>query len=164
MNLITGLCSRLLVVRTLTTVHNTRIICYHVGWGSTCHFDSRLVCYEIGDSESSSSAEILQADYGGPRQNFNGQSYSWKNSGTLLIFATVMSSAMFIWDYLLTFRMEVDLVWKSRWNLTKALYLLQRYLPFIDTVWLVLYRQSDAFSIFLYSFFRRSNGGKFNED
>ena len=26
----------------------------------------------------------------------------------------------------------------------KGLYLFQRYLPFIDTVWLVLYRQSDV--------------------
>ena len=49
---------------------------------------------------------------------------------------------MFIWDYILTFRMEVDLVWKSKWNFMKGLYLFQRYLPFIDTIFLVLYRQS----------------------
>jgi len=55
----------------------------------------------------------------------------------------VASSAVFIWDYILTFRMEVDLVWRSKWNLMKGLYLLQRYLPFIDTIWLVLYRQMD---------------------
>jgi len=54
----------------------------------------------------------------------------------------VASSAMFIWDYVLTFRMEVDLVWKSKWNFMKGLYLLQRYMPFIDTVCLVLYRQT----------------------
>jgi len=55
----------------------------------------------------------------------------------------VASSAVFIWDYILTFRMEVDLVWRSKWNLMKGLYLLQRYLPFIDTIWLVLYRQTE---------------------
>jgi hypothetical protein len=69
---------------------------------------------------------------------------------------------MFIWDYILTFRMEVDLVWKSKWNFMKALYLFQRYLPFIDNVWLVLYRQFDISPILLCSFFLRSNGGKFD--
>jgi len=37
--------------------------------------------------------------------------------------------------------MEVDLVWKSKWNFMKGLYLFQRYLPFIDTVWRVLHLQ-----------------------
>ena len=69
---------------------------------------------------------------------------------------------MFIWDYILTFRMEIDLVWTSKWNFMKGLYLFQRYLPFIDTVWLVLYRRSDVSPILLCSFFLRSNGGKFD--
>jgi hypothetical protein len=42
----------------------------------------------------------------------------------------------------------------------KGLYLFQRYLPFIDTVLVLLYRQSDVSPIFLCSFFLRSNGGK----
>jgi len=46
----------------------------------------------------------------------------------------------------------------------KGLYLFQRYLPFIDNVWLVFYRQSDISPIFLCSFFYRSNGGKFDGD
>ncbi|KDR79853.1 hypothetical protein GALMADRAFT_222795 [Galerina marginata CBS 339.88] len=48
---------------------------------------------------------------------------------------------LFIWDYILTFRMEVDLVWASKWNFMKVLFLVQRYLPFVDTVGLVLYHQ-----------------------
>ena len=56
---------------------------------------------------------------------------------------------MFVWDYILTFRMEVDLVWKSKWTLMKGLYLFQRYLPFIDTVWLIVYCQCDASSILI---------------
>ena len=56
---------------------------------------------------------------------------------------------MFIWDFILTFRMEVDLVWKSKWTLMKALYLFQRYLPFFDTVGLVVYCQSYASSTLL---------------
>jgi len=63
--------------------------------------------------------------------------------------AIVASSAMFIWDYILTLGLEVDLVWKSKWNFMKGLYLLQRYLPFIDTIGLVLYCQFDPFPIFL---------------
>jgi Family of unknown function (DUF6533) len=62
---------------------------------------------------------------------------------------TVVASTMFIWDYILTFRMEVDLVWKSKWNFMKGLYLFQRYLPFIDTVCLILYCQFDVSPIFI---------------
>ena len=54
---------------------------------------------------------------------------------------------MFIWDYTLTFRMEVDLVWKFKWTLMKGLHFFQCYLPFFDTVGLVIYCQSDASSI-----------------
>ena len=75
-----------------------------------------------------------------------------------------MASTMLIWDYILTFRMEADLVWRSKWNFVKGLYLFQRYLPFIDTVWLVLYRQSDVSLIFFSSFFLRSSGGKSDRD
>ncbi|KIM36934.1 hypothetical protein M413DRAFT_31328 [Hebeloma cylindrosporum] len=52
---------------------------------------------------------------------------------------SVVSCAMFTWDYIITFGMEVDLVWKSNWSLMKVLYLIQRYLPFIDTAWLMVY-------------------------
>jgi hypothetical protein len=73
----------------------------------------------------------------------------WKDNPNLLIPATVAASTIFIWDYILTFGMEVDLVWKSKWNFMKGLYLFQRYLPFIDTAWLVLYRQHFTLSIVL---------------
>ena len=69
---------------------------------------------------------------------------------------------MFIWDYMLTFRMEIDFVWKSKWTFMKGLYLFQRYVPFIDTVWLVLYGQYDLLLIFWCSYFLSSNGGKFD--
>ena len=44
----------------------------------------------------------------------------------------------------------------------KGLYLFQRYLPFIDTVCLVLYCQCDLSLIFLYLLFLSSNRGKFD--
>ena len=60
---------------------------------------------------------------------------------------------IFLWDYIITFGMEVDLVWKSKWTFMKGLYLFQRYLTFVDPVWVILYRQSDLFPIFLCSCF-----------
>jgi hypothetical protein len=63
-----------------------------------------------------------------------------------------MACMMFLWDYILTFEMELNLVWKLKWNFMKGLYLFQRYLPFFDSIWLILARQSDVFSIFLCSF------------
>ena len=56
---------------------------------------------------------------------------------------------MFFWDYILTFGMEVDLVWKSKWNFMKGLYLFQRYLACIVPIQMVIYCQSDVFPIFL---------------
>lgn len=43
-------------------------------------------------------------------------------------------------DWLLTLEMEISLVWTSRWNVTKVLYFLTRYLPFIDSS-IVMYRK-----------------------
>jgi len=45
-----------------------------------------------------------------------------------------MACVMFLWDYILTFGMEVDLIWKSKWNFMKGLYLFQRYLPFANII------------------------------
>ena len=56
---------------------------------------------------------------------------------------------MFLWDYILTFEMEVDLVWKSKWNFMKGLYFIQRYLPFVEIICLVTTGQSDVVSYFL---------------
>ncbi|KAH9475769.1 hypothetical protein JR316_0011328 [Psilocybe cubensis] len=53
----------------------------------------------------------------------------------------VIAAALYIWDYLITFDMEVDLVWRSKWNTMKVLFLVQRYLPFADTVFLVLFQK-----------------------
>ena len=55
---------------------------------------------------------------------------------------------MFLWDYILTFGTEVDLVWKSKWNFMTGLYLFQRYLPFTHLIWLVS-RQPDVIVFYL---------------
>ncbi|KAF9033066.1 hypothetical protein BDZ89DRAFT_1131133 [Hymenopellis radicata] len=42
------------------------------------------------------------------------------------------SRALQLFDYFLTLSEEVELIWHARWNITKILYLLTRYLPFVD--------------------------------
>ena len=61
--------------------------------------------------------------------------------------------------------MEVELVWKSKWNFMKGLYLFQRYLPFIDIMTAFLTGQSDVVSYLpMLNFLYRSNGGNFDGD
>ncbi|KAF8636829.1 hypothetical protein AX17_003236 [Amanita inopinata Kibby_2008] len=55
-------------------------------------------------------------------------------------FMTLASMAVFVFDYLLTLPLEVDYVWKSRFNVVNTLYFITRYLPFID-VSIALYQQ-----------------------
>ena len=93
-----------------------------------------------------------------------GQFCYLKRNWAFLTLATVMACMMFFWDYILTFRIEVDLVWKSKWNWMKGLYLFQQYIPFTDIIWVVLKCESNLFPIFLCSFFPRSNGGYFGWD
>lgn len=45
----------------------------------------------------------------------------------------VASVALFVYDYAITFGMEVELIWMSPWNVMKILYLIQRYMPFVDS-------------------------------
>lgn len=97
-------------------------------------------------------------------QNFRGEFCHRRSNWALLTLETVMAYMMFLWDYILTFGMEVDVIWKSKWNFMKGLYLFQRYLPFTDLNWLVLERQSDMFPVFLFSFFIGQMGGVLTED
>ncbi|KAK7047760.1 hypothetical protein VNI00_006088 [Paramarasmius palmivorus] len=51
----------------------------------------------------------------------------------------VSSAALFLYDYVLTLDMEVELIWFAPMTWVKLLYLIQRYLPFVDTASLLLY-------------------------
>jgi len=42
----------------------------------------------------------------------------------------VASAVILLYDLILTLHLEISLVWFSRWNYTKVLYLLTRYIPF----------------------------------
>ncbi|KAF9448155.1 hypothetical protein P691DRAFT_775627 [Macrolepiota fuliginosa MF-IS2] len=52
----------------------------------------------------------------------------------------VASTTIMAFDWLLTFNMEFALIWNTKWNWTKILYLITRYMPFVDTS-LVTYHQ-----------------------
>ncbi|KAF8876332.1 hypothetical protein BD779DRAFT_166398 [Infundibulicybe gibba] len=41
-------------------------------------------------------------------------------------------AALLVFDHILTFGEEVELIWKSRWNLSKTVYLWQRYFALIS--------------------------------
>ncbi|KAF8887424.1 hypothetical protein CPB85DRAFT_1441729 [Mucidula mucida] len=58
----------------------------------------------------------------------------------IVTYFDVASTALLVHEYILTFEQEVTLIWPSAWNITKILYLLTRYLPFVDAV-LVLWHQ-----------------------
>ncbi|KAF8148279.1 hypothetical protein B0H34DRAFT_269153 [Crassisporium funariophilum] len=53
----------------------------------------------------------------------------------------VAACSIFLWDYLITIGMEVELIWSSQWSIIKVIYIVQRYLPFIDTIWLTVHYQ-----------------------
>jgi hypothetical protein len=52
-----------------------------------------------------------------------------------------VAAVAFLYDYALTFDTEVEQIWKAPWTPLKVAYLLQRYLPFFDTVYLSIVRE-----------------------
>ncbi|KAF8639307.1 hypothetical protein AX17_001588, partial [Amanita inopinata Kibby_2008] len=56
------------------------------------------------------------------------------------------SNTLFIYDFLLTFGQEVSLIWWSKWSIVKVLFLLSRYMPFVDII-VVTYHQFGTLSI-----------------
>jgi len=53
----------------------------------------------------------------------------------------VSAIATFIYDYILMLHLEVKLIWFSRWSYTKVLFLLLRYMPFVE-IYLALHNQT----------------------
>lgn len=52
----------------------------------------------------------------------------------LLSYACTMSAVLYIYDYLLTFKREVELIWKRRLTLPTLLYIFLRYLSFFNMI------------------------------
>ncbi|KAJ7625309.1 hypothetical protein DFH06DRAFT_1229113 [Mycena polygramma] len=59
----------------------------------------------------------------------------------------VASLAVLLYDYCLTLHLEVDLIWPSKWSLTKALFFLSRYSVAVDAPLLVYYAVARDISI-----------------
>ncbi|KAJ7611550.1 hypothetical protein DFH06DRAFT_156442 [Mycena polygramma] len=62
-------------------------------------------------------------------------------------YVDVASIAILFFDYLLTFNLEVALVWPSRWSISKALFLLSRYLPFFEVPFSLYYVFAESPSL-----------------
>ncbi|TFK64477.1 hypothetical protein BDN72DRAFT_901536 [Pluteus cervinus] len=50
------------------------------------------------------------------------------------------AATIYLYDLLLTLGLEVELIWSSKWCFLKAIYLIQRYLPLVDTLLLGRYQ------------------------
>lgn len=50
-----------------------------------------------------------------------------------------------VYDWLLTADSELTHVWSRRWGIIELLYLLSRYMPFVDTPVMLIYREVPAF-------------------
>ncbi|CAA7267799.1 unnamed protein product [Cyclocybe aegerita] len=60
-------------------------------------------------------------------------------AGVMTKMFDLAGAVIFIYDYLLTLGMEVEYVWPGPWTTIKVVYFIQRYIPFIDTMWIALY-------------------------
>ncbi|KAJ8093970.1 hypothetical protein PM082_009855 [Marasmius tenuissimus] len=66
--------------------------------------------------------------------------------GLITTHFNVAASCLFVYDFLLNFDLEYTHIWKSPRSLFKILFLVQRYLPFIDTVVFVQYYIAESTS------------------
>ncbi|KIK02602.1 hypothetical protein K443DRAFT_677455 [Laccaria amethystina LaAM-08-1] len=57
------------------------------------------------------------------------------------VLLAVAAAMLLVYDCSLTLGMEIEFVWSSPWGFMKVLYIVQRYLPFFDTIFLCLIHQ-----------------------
>ncbi|KAJ3513164.1 hypothetical protein NLJ89_g3104 [Agrocybe chaxingu] len=60
-------------------------------------------------------------------------------AGVMTKMFDLAGTVIFLYDYLLTLGMEVEYVWPGPWTTIKVVYFIQRYIPFIDTMWIALH-------------------------
>ncbi|KAF8638630.1 hypothetical protein AX17_002055 [Amanita inopinata Kibby_2008] len=56
----------------------------------------------------------------------------------IISYVDVATIALLVYDYLLTLPLEVAWIWQSRWTIVNALYLLMRYMPFVNVALILL--------------------------
>ena len=153
--------------KNFTDSWTSRRIYWHGGPSkSSGLFDLRIVCDETGERAFSIQVLLVfQADMIISGRMLNVNSLIREEIELFWPLATVVACMIFLWDYIITLGMEVDLVWKSKWNSMKGLYLFQRYLPFTDIMLVLVTGQCDVVSYLLMpNFFYRSNGGNSEGD
>ncbi|KAJ6456160.1 hypothetical protein C8R45DRAFT_582864 [Mycena sanguinolenta] len=65
----------------------------------------------------------------------------------VLTYMDVASVAILVFDYALTFDLEVSLVWRSKWSLPKVLFLLSRYSTVLDLPWVLYFGMTPVVSV-----------------
>ncbi|THH32838.1 hypothetical protein EUX98_g1348 [Antrodiella citrinella] len=59
----------------------------------------------------------------------------------------VASAALLVYDFILTFHSEVTLIWPSQWNPVKVLFVLTRYLPFVNMCLVLFYQTKENIDV-----------------
>ncbi|KAF9558715.1 hypothetical protein CPC08DRAFT_810078 [Agrocybe pediades] len=57
----------------------------------------------------------------------------------------MMGFSILVYDYIITLGMEIELVWSTRWNVVKTLFIVQRYIPFLDNFALWMYQDYGGY-------------------
>ena len=117
----------------LTSLRNLRIV-------TVCTPSCHPIKFSI-DAESPVLSRYLGHFSDIPNKLLNLASVSSRQHGTICNshscfftqpFIVTDLSAPKVYDYLLTFPLEISFVWPARWTAIKVLFLLTRYMPFVD--------------------------------
>jgi hypothetical protein len=62
----------------------------------------------------------------------------------ILKLKTVSSSVLFLYDWILMLSVELDVVWSEKLRPLNMLYIIQRYMPFVDTIGIISVGKDDV--------------------
>jgi len=65
----------------------------------------------------------------------------------IVSYADVAAATLLVWEYIVTLSSEITLVWPSRWGLLKILFILTRYLPFVDVPGILYTRLKPSITV-----------------
>ncbi|KAF9254513.1 hypothetical protein L218DRAFT_1009591 [Marasmius fiardii PR-910] len=60
----------------------------------------------------------------------------------VVAYMDVLSTTLLVYDVIINLHIEIEFIWMRRWTLLTVLYIIQCYLPFIDTLGFLLYTHS----------------------
>ncbi|KAF9070504.1 hypothetical protein BDP27DRAFT_1446983 [Rhodocollybia butyracea] len=56
------------------------------------------------------------------------------DGGNTVLYVLVSSAALFLYDWILMLPLELDVIWSEKLRPLSVLYVIQRYMPFVDTI------------------------------